>query len=155
MFQWGGTGAFIVKNSDTTSWAQTFFTNCTCSAQIAPSFVQKWSKTHPNTMKRTKTWALVPMGWVRCVRCKNVRRDFVGRTFSLIAAIQAIFHWVLCSNETIKNAPKHYETHKNMSLGSNGLDLLHSLRKIQSQLHGTNFCTNCTASTQFAPCFVR
>ena len=86
------------------------------------------------------------MGWIRCVRCKNVRRDFVGRTFALIAPSQAVLHRVLCKNETIINAPKHYETHKNMSLGSNGFDWLHSLRKIPSQVHGTNFCTNCTSS---------
>ena len=39
--RWGGSGAFVAKNSDTTSWARTFFTNCTSSSQIAPSFVQK------------------------------------------------------------------------------------------------------------------
>ena len=43
----------------------------------------------------------------------------MGRTFALIAAIQAIFHRVLCCNKTITNALKHYETHKNMSLGFN------------------------------------
>ena len=29
----------------------------------------------------------------------------------------------------IPNAPKHYGTHKNMSLGSNGVDWVHSLQK--------------------------
>ena len=29
-----------------------------------------------------------------------------------------------------------------MGLGSNGLDRLHSLRKIPTQLRGTNFCTS-------------
>ena len=32
-------------------------------------------------------------------------------------------------NETIQNAAKHYETHQNMSLGSNGVDRLRSLQK--------------------------
>jgi len=86
------------------------------------------------------------MGCTRCVHCKNVRCDLVGQTFALIAPSQAILHRVLCNNETITNAPKHYETHKNMSLGSNVLDRVRSLRKIPSQLHGTNFCTNCTSS---------
>jgi len=42
--------------------------------------------------------------------------------------------------------------HKNISLGSNGVDRLCSLRKIPSRLRGTNFCTN---SARFAPSFVR
>jgi len=32
----------------------------------------------------------------------------------------------------IPNAPKHYETHQNLSLGSNGVDEVRSLRKIQT-----------------------
>ena len=55
----------------------------------------------------------------------------MGRTFALIAAIQAIFHRVLCCNKTITNALKHYETHKNMSSGSNGVDRVCSLRKLK------------------------
>ena len=39
---------------------------------------------------------------------------------ALIAAVQPVWHRVSCSNETLPNAPKHYETHTNMSLGSNG-----------------------------------
>ena len=31
-------------------------------------------------------------------------------------------HRVSCSNEMVPNAPKHYETHQNMSLGSDGVD---------------------------------
>jgi len=98
--------------------------------------------------------SLGPMGWTRCVRCKNVRCDFVGRTFASIATVRPVLHRVWCSNEMITNAAKHYETHKTMSLGSNGLDRVRSFLKIPSQLHGTNFCTNCTSSAQFAPCFV-
>jgi len=39
-------------------------------------------------------------------------------------------HRLSCSNETIQNAPKHYEMHQIMSLGSNGVDRVRSLRKI-------------------------
>src|SRR6185437_12366966 len=38
--------------------------------------------------------------------------------------------------------------HQNVSLGSNGVDRVHSLRKIRTQLCGTNFCTS---SGRFAP----
>src|SRR6185437_6627409 len=42
--------------------------------------------------------------------------------------------------------------HQNISLGSNGVDRVRSLRKIRTQLRGTNFCTS---SARFAPNLVR
>src|SRR4029078_469037 len=42
--------------------------------------------------------------------------------------------------------------HQNVSLGSNGVDRVRSLRKIPTRLRGTNFCTS---SARFAPSFVR
>src|SRR6185312_3034282 len=52
----------------------------------------------------------------------------------------------------VANAPKWYEMHQNMSLGSNGLDRVCSLRKSPTRLRGTNFCTS---SAHFPPSFVR
>src|SRR6185437_9392476 len=49
-------------------------------------------------------------------------------------------------------ATKQYETHQNVSLGSNGVDRVHLLPKIPTRLGGTNFCTS---SARFAPSFVR
>ena len=69
------------------------------------------------------------MGWISCVRCQKFRCDFVARTFALIAPVQPISHRLSCSNETIQNAPKHYKTHQFMSLASNGVDRVRSLRK--------------------------
>ena len=66
-----------------------------------------------------------------------------------------VFHRVPCSYETIPNAPKHYATGKNMSLGSNGVDWVRSLRKIWTWLRGTNFCINCTRSPCFASSFMQ
>ena len=54
----------------------------------------------------------------------------MAQTCALIAPVQPVLHQVLCSDETLTNAPKHYETHKNMSLGSNGVDRVRSLQKI-------------------------
>ena len=42
--------------------------------------------------------------------------------------------------------------HQNVSLESNGVDRVRSLRKIPTRLRGTNFCTS---SARFAPSFVR
>ena len=88
------------------------------------------------------------MGWIGCVRFETSRRDFVARTFGIIALVHPILHRVSCSYETIPNASKHFETHQNMSLGSNGVDQVRSLRKNLMRLHGTDFCINCTCSTR-------
>ena len=77
-----------------------------------------------------------------------------GTNSALIALVQPVLHRVSCSNETLTNAPKHYETRQYMNLGSNGVGRVHSLRKIPKQLHGTNLCINCTSSTRFAPSFM-
>ena len=95
------------------------------------------------------------MGWIASVRCQKLRCEFVARTFELIASVQPISHQVSCSNETIQNAPKHYKTHQFMSLASNGVDRVPSLRKTLMRFCGTNFFINCTSSTRFAPSFVQ
>ena len=79
----------------------------------------------------------------------------MARTFALIAPVHTVLHRVLCSYETIPKAPKHYPTHQNMSLGSNGVDWVRSLRKVPTWLRGTNFCINCTSSHRFAPSFMQ
>ena len=76
----------------------------------------------PNTKKRIEPLVLGPMGWIGSVRCEKTRSDFVARTFALIAPVPPALHQVSCSYETIPNAHKHYETHQNMRLGSNGVD---------------------------------
>ena len=91
------------------------------------------------------------MGWIGWVHCEH---DFVARTFALIAPVHSVLHRVSCSYETITNAPKHYETQQNMSLGSNGVDRVRSLQKILTQLRGTNFYINCTSSAYFALSFL-
>ena len=89
-----------------------------------------------------------------CSLRKKLQRDFVTQTFALIAPVHPVLHQVY-SYETFRNAPKHYETHQNMSLGSNGVDWVHSLRKIPTWLRGTNFCINCNSSPHFALRFMQ
>ena len=78
----------------------------------------------------------------------------MARTFALIAPVHPILHRVSCSYEMIPNAPKHYETNQNMSLGSNGVDQVCLLGKITTWLRGTNYCINCTSSICFATSFM-
>jgi len=89
------------------------------------------------------------MGWIGCDRCEKLRHDFVARTFALV---RNVWPRVPLGNLTFPNAPKRYETHQNMSLGSNGEDRVRSSRKTPTRLRGPNFCTS---SERFAPSFVR
>ena len=95
------------------------------------------------------------MGWIRCVCLEKLQRDFVAQTFVLNAPVQYVLHQVSCNYEMNPNAPKHYETYQNMSLGSHGVDWVRSLRKIPTWLRGTNFCINCTSSPRFALSFMQ
>ena len=77
------------------------------------------------------------------------------QTCALIAPVQPILHRVSCTNETLTNPTKHYETHEYKSLGSNGVDRVRSLPKIPIRVRGTNFCINCTIWAFFAPSYKR
>ena len=91
------------------------------------------------------------MGSFGCVRCEKIRCHFMAQTCALIALVQPVVHRGSCTNETLTNPTKHYETHEYMSLWSNGVDRVCSLRKIMTRLRGTNFCTS---SARFVPSFV-
>jgi len=117
--------------------------------------VTKCSQMHQNTTKRTETLVSGPMGWIGCIRCEKSHRDFVARTFVWIEPVQYVLQQVSCNYKTIPNEPKDNKTDRIISLGSNGVDLVRSLRKILMSLRGTNFCINCTISPRFAPSFMQ
>ena len=121
--------------------------------QVSCSF-----KTIPNAPKYCEMHRNISLGsngvdWMRSFR--KSRRDFVARTFALLAPVYPILHRVSCNYETIPKAPKYYKTYWNMTLGSNGVDRVRPLRKIPMWLRGTNFCINCTNSSRFAPSFMQ
>ena len=114
-------------------------------------------ETIPNAPKYYETDRNISFGsngvdWVRSLQ--KIPMCFVIRTFALIAPVPPVLHRVSCSNETIPNASKHYETHQNMSLGSNGVEQVCSLRKITTWLPSTNFCINWTILICFATSFM-
>src|SRR6185369_441093 len=81
------------------------------------------NETLPNATRQYKmlqNMSLGPLQWIECVRCEKFRCDFMAHTCALIAPVQQVLHRVSCTNETLTNATKHYETHQYMSLGSNG-----------------------------------
>ena len=92
--------------------------------------VTKRSQMHPNTTKPTETLVQGPIGWIRCIGCKKLQRDFMAQTFALIGPVQYVLRQVSCSYETFPNSPNYYIIHRNVSLGSNGVDWVRSLRKI-------------------------
>jgi hypothetical protein len=47
------------------------------------------------------------MEWIKCVYCEKFRRDFVLRTFALMAPVPPVLHRLSCINETVRNTPKH------------------------------------------------
>ena len=69
---------------------------------------------------------------------KNLDVTLWHELFTLIAPVHPVLYQVSCSYETIPNAPKHYETHQNMSLESNGVNQVRSLRKIQCDFVAQN-----------------
>ena len=112
-------------------WCDFMARTCALIAPVQPVFtefrvVMKYCRIHPNTTRRTQTWVHGPTVWIGCVRCEKIQNDFMAQTCALIASVQPILQRVSCSNETLPSAPKHYETHQNMSLGSNGVDRVHS-----------------------------
>jgi hypothetical protein len=94
------------------------------------------------------------MGWIGCVHCEKSRRDFVARTFALIRPVHPVLHRVSCRYETTANAPKHYERHQNMSLGSNGVDQVRLLGKLQRDFVTRTFALIALLS-MFAPNFMQ
>ena len=78
----------------------------------------------------------------------KLMESFVSRSYALIATVHPILHRVH------PNAPKDYETLKNMSVGFDGVDRVRSLQQILIRLRGTIFCINCTSLVCFAPSFV-
>ena len=87
----------------------------------------------PNAPKYYETHQNMSLGsnGVDLVRSlRKLQCDFVARTYVLIAPVQYVLQQVSRSYETIPNAPKHYGTHQNISLGSNGVDQVRSLQII-------------------------
>ena len=63
----------------------------------------------------------------------------MARTYVLIAPVHPVLHRVSCSYEMIPNAYKHYETHQNMRLGSNGVDQVRWCEKLQRDFLARTF----------------
>jgi hypothetical protein len=128
---------FVARTFALIAPVHTVLHRVSCSYKTTPNASQHYA-THQNMSSESSG-----VDWVCSL--KKSRRDFVAQTFALIAPVDPILNRVSCSYKTIPNVPKHYAMHQNMSLGSNRVDWVHSLRKIPTWLRGTNFYINCTS----------
>jgi len=142
--QWGGTGAFVAKNSDAASWHELLH-------QFGPFCIEfckstKWSQMHQNFMKCTKTFFRVEWGGSGAFVAKNSDatswHELLHHYDRFAPSFVTQPNGSQCS-KIVRNAPKH----DRVQWG----DRVRSLRKFLKRLLGTNFCTS---SARFAPSFV-
>ena len=91
---------------------------CTSSAHFAPSFVRQ-----PSGPECTQIVQNTPKHQFRVQWCGSdafVAKNSDATSFTNFCTVRPVFHRVSCGNQTVPNAPKRYETHQNVSLGSNG-----------------------------------
>ena len=98
--QWSGSGAFVAKNSDATSWHELLhqFGHFALSVVTQPNY--------PKCTQIVQTHRNMRLGSNRVdrvVHCEKFRHDFVARTF---APLWLVLHQVLYGNQTVPNAPK-------------------------------------------------
>ena len=128
---------------------------CTSSAHFPPSFLRQPNGPECTQMVRNTPKRQLRVKWSGSgAFVAKIPKQLHGTNFCINYTCSTRLHRVSCSNETLPNAPKYYEMHQNMSLGSNGVGRVHSLRKIPKRLHETNLCINCPSSTHFATSFV-
>src|SRR6185437_12909799 len=144
--QWGGSGAFVAKNSEATCGTN-FYTS---SARFAPSFVRQSSGPECTQIVQNAP--------------KHQFRVQCGGSDAFIAKNSDAISWHELLNLfgpfciEFRKATKQSRMHpnstnaQNVSLGSNGVDLMLSLRKIPMRYRGTNFGSS---SAHFAPSFGR
>ena len=83
--QWFGSGAFVAKISDATSWHDLLHKF----GQFCTEFCKttKQTRMHPNSKKRTKIFSLGSNGWIGCIRCEKFLCGFVARNFALVRPV--------------------------------------------------------------------
>jgi hypothetical protein len=112
--QWCGSGVFVVKNYNVTSWHKLLY-----ELNQFSNVLQQVSCSYemiPNTPKYNKMDRIISLGsngmdWVRSLR--KIQHDFVAWTFTLIPPVHPVLHQVSCSYEAIPNAPNTMKHTKN------------------------------------------
>ena len=132
--QWGGSGAFVAKNSGATSWhelldqfvpVRTEFHNAT-----------KWSQMHPNSLKRTKNISLGSTGMDRVCSLRKSPLPLRGTNF---CTSSACFAPSFIRKPNTPECTQIVRTHQNVIIGSNGVDRERSLRNVRCDFVARTF----------------
>src|SRR6185369_16217714 len=142
---WGGSGAFIAKNSDTTLWHERLH-------QFGPFCTEfqkstKWSQMHQNCTNAPN----MSLGSNGVYRVRWLRKNPMSLRGLNFCTSSARFAPSFVTQPNGRNATKLYEMQQNISLGSNRIYRVRLFRKISMRLRATNFCTS---SPRFAPSFI-
>jgi hypothetical protein len=140
--QWNGLGASVAKNSDAILFSE-LCVNATSLASL------HWHSCSNETVRNNPKHEF----WVQW----SGSHAFVAKNFEPNSFSELVRYWHLFSQFCI-NFPtvmKRSEMTQNMSFGSNGVDRVHSLRKIPTRLCLLNLCDNGTSSSRFASTFVQ
>ena len=112
----------------------------------------KCTKTLWNTPKHE---VRVQWGWIGSVRCEKSRRDFVARTFALIAQVSPFCTEFLAVTKWSQMHPNTTKQTEILVLGPMGWIGCAFVAKNHDVIRGTNFCVNCSSSPRFAPSFLQ
>ena len=139
-FQWSGSGVFVATQLRGTNF-------CTSSEHFAPSFVRQLNSPKCTQMVQNVIKQEFRVQW-------GGSGAFVSKIPVRLRAMNICTSSEHFAPSLVRkpSGPKWYETHQNMSSGSNGVDRVRSFWKISMRLYGSNFCTS---SVCFAPSFVR
>src|SRR6185503_6547149 len=111
---------------------------CTSSAHFAQSFVSQPNR--PKCTKIVRTHKNMSLGSTGVDRVRSLRKILTQLRGTNFCTSSARFAPSFKSQPNGPKCTKIVRMHKNISLGSNGVDRVRSLRKIPTRLRGTNFC---------------
>ena len=158
-YEFGSNGVYRVRSLRKTLMrfcGTNFFINCTVQPILhrVPCSNETLS-TAPKHYEMLQNMSLVPMGWIECVLCEKFRCDFMAQTCALIALVQPVLHRVSCSDETLTNAPKHYENalKHEFTVQWGGSRAFVAKNSDASSCH--ELLHYCTSSAYFAPSFMQ
>ena len=123
---------------------------CTSSACVAPSFVRQPNGSKCNQMVQNSAKHEFRVNGVDRVRL--LRKIAMRHRGTKFCSSSARFAPSFVRQPNGPKCTQMVQNNENMSLGTNGVDRVRSLRKIPMQLRGTNFCTS---SARFSQSFVR
>ena len=114
---------------------------CTSSARFAPSFI--WQPNGPKCTQivrdAPKCQFTVQWGGSDVFVVKNSDTTSWHKLLHYFGPFYTEFRKATKRSRMLPNSTK---MHQNVSLGSNGVDRVRSLRKIPTRLRSTNFCTS-------------